>query len=192
MTCCSLCGKPPVLLAELTDCPRCQIRALSLSETRQRAADAAADRRDAAAKALEEARRLVVLVGCGEAKREGRHPARALYTSNLFRGAVRWAEGRAPGHVFVVSAKHLLVSLDQELESYEHRLARCERAWWATRVVAQLAERYGAQPLRVVVLAGADYADALAAALPAEWRAERPLAGMDLFERMRWLRQEAA
>lgn len=62
------------------------------------------------------------LVGCSGPKREAPAPARQLYTSQLFRSTLALAE-RRHDVVYVISAKHELVELDQVVAPYDPRRA---------------------------------------------------------------------
>jgi hypothetical protein len=58
------------------------------------------------------------LVGCGRAKRPGRHPARALYVGTLFRKALAYSEGMYD-RTYILSALHGLVEPDRVLDWYD-------------------------------------------------------------------------
>lgn len=115
---------------------------------------------------------MIGLVGCAAQKLDRPAPARELYTSPLFRLALAYAEARCL-RVYVLSALHGLVQLDQVLEPYEHRLGRRESAAWAGMVALRLFDRHGLHQ-HYLVLAGADYAAPLAAMM-APLAGDRPL-----------------
>lgn len=138
---------------------------------------------------------VVALVSCGKEKKnqrpEARHvelPARDLYTSALFRYSLRFAEKMAD-LVFILSAKHGLVPLEQPLRYYEESLVGKSpraRQKWAEGVIATL-ERRGLRPdgkTRFVLFAGSEYAEFLA-----PLQAEEPLAGLGLGYRLSWLKE---
>lgn len=159
------------------------------------AAEAAALEQEARRRAelraiLDSGRRVrVALVGCGSAKRRGRHPARQLYTGGLFRGASAHAFETADA-VFIVSAKYGLLEPDQVVEHYNVRLprARDERRCWGTRVESALRLQHVGIPLRVAIYAGSAYADAIAeASWRNNWIIEQPLRGLGVGKRLQWL-----
>lgn len=130
------------------------------------------------------------LVGCSKQKatdsqwaREQCWPAAEFYRGDLFRKALAVARAQCD-EVFILSAKHGLVALDQELGHYDvslRTLTPAERAVWGARVAAQLEARFpGAVPLELVCFAGALYADALPVALRKRSRLLRPLRGLGL------------
>ncbi len=88
----------------------------------------------------------IALISCTKSKTAYKAPARVLYSeSALFRKALAHVEPSAAA-VYVLSALHGLVTLDQVLEPYELTLkamSRKQRQEWAARVLGQIRERYG-------------------------------------------------
>lgn len=65
----------------------------------------------------------IVLIPCGGAKLTEPAPARELYTGSQFRLGLQAALALTdPGYVRIVSARHGLVTLDQELAPYDVRM----------------------------------------------------------------------
>jgi hypothetical protein len=147
----------------------------------------------------------VVLVGCGAQKGKAAAPARELYTSALFRLSLRYAESIATA-VYIVSAKHGLLTLDAEVEPYEFKLSDHggKRALdaWGERVVFLLEARHRGAPLRVTLLMGDEYARPLRGPMVlrqseaysgTRWpgRPVEPLAGIQpVGRRMAWLKEQ--
>lgn len=101
---------------------------------------------------------MVVVIPCGGKKRPGRHRAFRLYSGPYFEKALAAALKLAPkDRIFILSGKHGLLPLDQEVDSYEQRID-APGAITAPEVHAQ-ADRLGilAEP-DIVVLAGSVYA----------------------------------
>jgi hypothetical protein len=119
---------------------------------------------------------LLVVIPCGGAKLSHRAPAGELYVGNYHRAARRAAERLVEGtggRVVILSALHGFVDPTTELEPYELRIGD-SGAVGAAELYATATE-LGIYPARrVVILAGAAYADAAALVYP---YAERPLAG---------------
>lgn len=134
----------------------------------------------------------VALVGCGKSKLAHPAPARELYVGPLFRAHLAEAEASAP-HVYVVSALHGLLPLDEVVAPYDVTLSDmsvAERAAWGKRVMDALARLYPAGSVELLVYAGQTYAkplrDALAdSSLP--WRVLEPLEGETQGARLRIL-----
>lgn len=139
----------------------------------------------------------VVLVGCGAAKLSRPAPARELYTSNLFRLGLRYAETiAAPERIFVLSAMHGVVDIDKVLAPYNRKLSdlggKRDRENWGGRTIDVLVRRRSIprRPERgdLIVLAGKDYVDAIA--LPARdvgFKLVDPLNGLTQGARLKWL-----
>lgn len=121
----------------------------------------------------------VAIVGCGKAKRDGRHKARNLYTSTYFDKKRLFAEVGCDDW-FILSAKYGLIDPDRRVPSYDVTVTDVDADEFATRVADQAdanADVFDAAD-RVFVLAGKDYIDAVddvLAGLPCE--VEYPFAG---------------
>lgn len=131
----------------------------------------------------------IALISCCGPKLDDPAPARELYTSDLFRKSVAWAEAKAmPWHV--LSALYGLVGADEVVEPYDLRLqslSRTERVEWAE----QVAESIGVAPIGgvAVILAGQTYAGPLVPLLESlGWAIEQPLSGMQIGQRKQWLK----
>ena len=61
----------------------------------------------------------LAVIPCGARKRAGTHAARDLYTGPYFRAALAWAESAGFDRVLILSAKHGLVGLDDQVEAYD-------------------------------------------------------------------------
>jgi hypothetical protein len=137
------------------------------------------------------------LVACAKSKLDRPATARELYTSPLFRGSLRLALAQCD-RVYVASALYELVDLDQVVAPYERTLAGLGKRYcegWGERVVSRLADKLGKPyptAVTLVLYAGDLYAQPLERA--AHWRAwnvERPLAGMQIGQRLQYLRGTA-
>jgi hypothetical protein len=136
-------------------------------------------------------------VGCGTKKQpegSGFWPARELYTGVPTRWSLEEAE-RTCDVVYVMSGKHHLLPLHREVEWYDQKVPsrRAPREAWAKEVVRGLVERYGGERIHVVLYGGKEYAT-VAEFLPAGWTCEQPMQGLEVGERLHFLkvRREAA
>jgi hypothetical protein len=130
----------------------------------------------------------IVLISCVSQKRNTRSKARDLYTSPLFRLNLSYAESLAPDTIFVLSAKHGLLELDQEIEPYNltlNAMKGAEVRIWAERVLADLAQRADLERDRFIFLAGARYRKYL---LPFLENSEVPMAGLTIGRQLQWLK----
>ena len=138
----------------------------------------------------------VALVGCGKKKLDGKHRARDLYTGPLFKAALAHAL-RTADEIFILSAAHGLLPLDQEVDSYDRSLrvaSKSERQSWAYRVCLDLRQRMRKRPFEVLIYAGQAYADPIEsylALLDPSVAVTAPLSGLTLGYQLRWFRVAA-
>lgn len=141
-------------------------------------------------------RTTVALVGCCKDKASTVAPARELYRSPLFRMSLEYAEHVLYAqHVFILSAKHGAIRPDDLVDPYDLALTDFdeeELAWWRHTVSIQLADALGFnwtsvhEPrFRWVLLASDLYKPD-----PPVWGPDRPLDGMQIGERLSWLKQQ--
>ena len=129
----------------------------------------------------------VVLLSCVKSKRSSRSKAGDLYTSALFRKSLAYAKALKPDRIFILSAKHGLLKLDQQVDPYEltlNRMGVAERRAWAKEVLGQLREHTDLQRDRFVFLAGQRYREGLT---PHMRHVSVPMEGMAFGEQLGWL-----
>jgi len=134
----------------------------------------------------------VALIGCGSEKAARTCAARSLYTSALFRAALRWSLLHCD-RVFILSAKHGLLGLDEVIEPYDETLPRdvAGRLAWGRKVGAQIVGAVGEIEARLVVLAGRTYADVIHFDDPEwEYEFEEPLKGLKIGDRLAWFKAQ--
>jgi len=103
----------------------------------------------------------VGLVSCSKSKIDHRAPASELYSrSALFRGASSCVK-RSCDRWYILSAKHHLVSPEEELDPYNQTLIDAsitERRRWSQQVLSELEEKLGdLRGITFEVHAGASY-----------------------------------
>lgn len=133
----------------------------------------------------------IALIGCGKAKASEACRARDLYTGSLFRAALGYAEG-CFDHVYIVSALHELVGLEDELGPYNRKLSDLPakyQAIWGERVAKRLVGRHTIE-IDVTILAGKDYVEAIRSGLLwcriPDSAIHAPLAGLGMGQRLAW------
>jgi len=135
----------------------------------------------------------VALIGCSKTKTVGTRPARDLYTGQLFKAALAHAE-RTADVVLILSARHGLLSLDTEVESYDEPLraaSNVERNSWAYRVVLDLRQRMRGRRYEVFIYAGRTYAEPFEhylAMLGGDVAVTAPLDGLSIGQQLSWFR----
>ena len=111
----------------------------------------------------------VVLISCSKAKRTYACEARLLYDkSSLFCKSLAYALTIAED-IFVLSAKHGLISLHEVISPYEETLngkPQTELTAWGNKVAKQLTERFDIRNTEFVILAGKNYYEPLHQHLP--------------------------
>lgn len=127
----------------------------------------------------------IALIACASSKRDDPAPARDLYQSSLFRKSLAYAEEKLePDAIYVLSAKHHLLPLDEEIAPYDRTLNRMSadqvRAW-AETVLDQLREVADLENDRFTVLAGEKYRKRL---VPHLSTVDVPLEGMRIGEQL--------
>jgi len=117
--------------------------------------------------ATDEEVRTVYLISCVSAKAALPSPAKDLYLSPWFRKAIAYAlsQSHSEGLIFVLSAKHGLVALDQLVAPYNlslNDMPVAARQEWAAGVYSQIQAAGLSQDQRFVFLAGLRYREFLA------------------------------
>jgi len=129
----------------------------------------------------------VALIGCAKSKRNGTCAVRDLYTSTRFRMTLTYALATYD-RVYVLSAKHGLLSLDDRIRTYDMTLltmTQAQRLAWSKRVIAQI-RRHLPAGSRVDLYCGRLYREHLPSA-GREYRFYAPLRGLPMGLQMAWL-----
>jgi hypothetical protein len=144
---------------------------------------------------------MIALVACSKSKLRAAAPASELYTSALFRLSLAYAQ-RTCAFVYIVSAKYGLVHPAQVIEPYDLTIVTLparDRVLWGARVATQLHTSKGlrlAQGKALVIFAGAAYAEPIVEAYRQAYQANvnvvQPLDGLQIGERLSWLRSRDA
>ena len=94
---------------------------------------------------------LLVIIGCGVAKRCGVHKAVDLYTSGYFRLKLAYARSIVDdGSILILSGKYGFVRLDEEIESYDQHIGSVGAVTDAT--LQEQASRFRLLQSEVIVL----------------------------------------
>jgi hypothetical protein len=131
----------------------------------------------------------VILISCVSQKLSKRAKAKDLYVSTLFKLNLKYAQKLSPDDIFIISAKYGLLSLEQEIESYEQTLNNMpvhEVKHWANQVLQQLREHYSIDETRFVILAGKRYRKYL---LPYLKNVQIPLQGLGIGRQIQKLKE---
>jgi cytoplasmic iron level regulating protein YaaA (DUF328/UPF0246 family) len=130
-----------------------------------------------------------VLISRSKTKLSTPAKARELYTGQLFKKAVAWAQ-RHDYQWFIVSALHGLVTPDQQLDPYNFTIKdrrNRERESWAHQTAAQLT-KYASPGSRAFLILPAPYRTHIEKELSiAAITYENPLVGLAIGQQMHWL-----
>lgn len=132
-----------------------------------------------------------ILLSCCKEKLDHVAPAANLYQSENFKKALVYAGSLKPDGIFILSAKHHLVTLDQVLEPYDVCLSDKsaeEKREWASNVASQLSGYADLKKDMFILLAGSDYTDELTKHLTLF---SLPFAGLTHEEKTDWLEKNA-
>jgi hypothetical protein len=136
----------------------------------------------------------IALIGCSGPKLDRLAPARQLYTSKLFKATLALAE-RWHDVVYVISAEHELVALDQLIAPYDKTMADIAKEWkaiWGNRVWSSVIHRHQKIDRQVYIYAGKDYARPIMNAGFHQATFHEPLAKKQIGERLQWLNEQLA
>lgn len=132
----------------------------------------------------------IVLISCVSKKRTAKSKARDLYVSPLFKLNLQYACALKPDAIFILSAKHGLVALDEEIEPYDVTLINMgvtERKAWAGKIIQQLRLYADLRQDFFVILAGERYRQYL---LPHLNFYEIPLKGLSIGRQLQYLKSQ--
>lgn len=128
-----------------------------------------------------------VLIACAAQKLDRPAPASALYTSTLFRLSYGYALSLEPSAIYILSAKHGLLSNGQIVAPYNvtlNDMGAAEIRGWARSVLDQMRPLIDMVNDEVVMLAGDKYRRYLMPHLPT---AKVPLEGLRIGEQLHYL-----
>ena len=135
--------------------------------------------------------RTFVLIACSKSKQSHPAAARHLYTGQLFQKSLRYAEDLSADAIFVLSAKHGLIPIDQVVTPYDETLttmSRQEARVWAGRVLAQLCAVANINGDHFVMLAGKIYRRDIIQHLT---KVEVPMLGLGIGQQLSFLAKTA-
>ncbi len=129
----------------------------------------------------------VFLIACSKRKLSKPAPAGELYASPLFQMSLAYAQQQKPDAIFVLSALHGLIPVEQVVTPYNVTLSgrsHTEKAAWSKQVIRSLPD-----PLTTefTFLAGKNYYQPLLPHLP---HVQLPLEGLGLGKRLHFLKSQ--
>ena len=132
----------------------------------------------------------ILLLSCVKRKRDHSCIAAEMYTSDLFKKMMAYAQSRNPKNIFILSAKYGLLSADTIIDPYERTLKtmnQVERQRWAQDVVSELRKHCDLDADNFVFLAGKPYRENL---VPYMKHYEVPMEGLSFGPQLQWLKRQ--
>lgn len=130
----------------------------------------------------------IILIACASRKLRKRSKAADLYISDLFRKSLHYARSLSPDAIYILSAKHGLLAVGEEVEPYNMPLddmPAAERRAWADRVLRELGLVADLREDQFTFLAGERYREHL---LPHIRNTEVPMEGLRIGKQLRFLK----
>lgn len=132
----------------------------------------------------------IVLISCVSKKLDRKSTAENIYTSSLFKKNLIYAKSLKPNQIYILSAKHGLLKLTDEIEPYNKTLNKMrtnEIKEWSKEVVNQLKSVTDLKNDEFTFLAGEKYRKYL---LPELSRVKIPMKGLKIGEQLQWLTKQ--
>lgn len=144
----------------------------------------------------------IILIACVSKKGDLKTKAEELYKSPLFKSSLAFAKNLNPDKIFILSALHHLLELDEEIEPYNVTLSNVpknkrkpelkilnsyEKKEWGKKVIEQLSLKSDLQNDRFIILAGQEYIKPISNYIS---HLDNPLTGLRQGERVKFLNEK--
>lgn len=134
--------------------------------------------------------RKIILISCASKKKDNKTSAENLYESPLFNNSLKYAKLLNPDRIFILSAFHGLLELNEEIFPYDKTLNEMDmkkRFEWGKKVITEL-EKKGLDLKKdhFIFLAGKKYRENIIKSLA---NYEIPLEGMRIGEQLAFLKK---
>lgn len=129
----------------------------------------------------------IILISCVSKKVQEKTSAENIYISSLFEKNLRYAKSLQPDLILILSAKHGVLQLHQEIQPYDmtlNTMPKKEVEVWAKKVLEQLKEIANIKEDKFIFLAGNNYRKYL---LPEISNYEIPMEGLPIGKQLQWL-----
>lgn len=136
----------------------------------------------------------IVLLSCTKSKTVYEAPAQELYSASpMFQKTLEYGKTLKPDKIYILSAKHHLVNLNQKLKPYDLTLKdfnKEEKEKWGEEVYKEMKSRgLNLERDKFIFLAGNEYIKPLTQYIP-EKNIETPMGGKRFGERLKWLNSQ--
>ncbi len=134
----------------------------------------------------------IILISCVSKKQSIKAKAEELYTSTLFKLNLKFAKSFNTKNIYILSAKHGLIKLDDVISPYDvtlNNMKANEIRTWSAGVLLQLKQSFDLQKDHFIFLAGDKYRKYL---LPNIASYDIPLKGKRIGEQLQYLKAKTA
>ena len=132
----------------------------------------------------------IILISCVSKKLDRKSTAENIYTSSLFKKNLTYAKSLKPNQIYILSAKHGLLKLTDEIEPYNKTLNKMrtyEIKEWSKEVVRQVKSVADLKNDEFTFLAGEKYRKYL---IPELSQVKIPMKGLKIGEQLQWLTKQ--
>ena len=132
----------------------------------------------------------IVLISCVSKKLDRKSTAESIYTSSLFKKNLTYAKSLKPNGIYILSAKHGLLKLTDEIEPYDKTLNNMrsnEIKEWSKKVINQLKSVTDLKNDEFTFLAGGKYRKFL---IPELSNVKIPMKGLKIGQQLQWLTKQ--
>lgn len=141
----------------------------------------------------------IILIACVSKKGSKKAKAKDLYISQLFKSSLAYANKQNPDKIFILSALHHLLDINQEIEPYNVTLSNVpkakrkpglivlsseEKILWGKKVIEQLKTQTDLLNDEFTILAGMEYIKPMKDYIS---KLNNPLIGLRQGERIKFL-----
>ena len=136
----------------------------------------------------------IILLSCTKSKTPYEAPAQELYSASpMFQKTLEYGKTLKPDKMYILSAKHHLVNLNQKLKPYDLTLKdfnKEEKEKWGEKVYQEMKSRgLNLERDKFIFLAGNEYIKPLTKYIP-EKNIETPMGGKRFGQRLKWLNSQ--
>jgi hypothetical protein len=131
----------------------------------------------------------VTLISCVRKKIDYKTKAEDMYISPLFKMNLKFAKKMQSDKIFILSAKHGLLSLEKKIEPYNQTLntmKESKKKEWAEKVIIKLKSLTDLQNDEFVFLAGENYRKYI---IPLIKKYQIPMRGLGIGKQLQYLKR---
>ncbi len=133
----------------------------------------------------------IVLIACASKKVTKKAKAKEIYISPLFKLNLTYAQSINPDKIFILSAKHGLLDLEQKIEPYNETLnkkTKEQKRMWTNKILEQIkAKNIDLRTDEIIFLAGENYRRYLVDYIT---NYKVPMQGLGIGKQLKWLKEK--